>query len=778
MPEAIGADDRHEADLGDFLQRPVLISTQTWPETGLGEVTIDPWTAYLDTSQIRYKLRNFAYFRGNLKLKIVISSSQFYYGALLAYYTPVNSFAPAIFSVVNKYVTVSQRPHLWIYPQYNEGGEMTLPYIWPAEYVKITSAAEVAKLGRLTLLQYTPLTSANGATSVGVTIQIYAWCEDVTLTGPTFSEALQSKDEYGNGPISAPASALTNVTKHMHNIPIIGRFARATTIGSSAVSEIAKLFGWSNVPVISNVKPVKNVPFHDLASAHIGEPTSKFTLDPKAEVSVDPRLVGATAEDELAIPYLVQKESFLTSITWPTSSAANAHFFSARVTPMLHDVGTASANGTYIIASTPMSHVSSLFEHWRGDIIFRFKVICSKYHRGRLRITWDPVGASTSVNDMSHVLMTKIIDLAESDEVEFRVPYMQAVAWSWLRGMTGGNNWSPTSGLAASASMDNGIIRVSCLTNLSAPIATSSVSLFVFVRGAENLEFANPKNFGSTMKKVSLYDMQSNDVISTSPDAHRYELNFGEAIPSLRLLLRRSTFVDRHSFDSTSYVSTDTMGMVRMDAPIHPMSPGYDPFGSVTTKGREVPGTQFPYSYTQHTPIEWVASMFMCERGSIRWHLNVNSDGNVPHTSLTVQRNTSSTISTGVMLVYETLQPTGGTATDFQRYNWNSTSISSGTSGLVLCNLHGQPGVSFECPMTTQFRFRFANPRNWTRGSTEDGSAYETYTIRCIMRPSVQGSNCRYSAMERYVCAGTDYSLSHFINAPMMTFNANSGLTT
>lgn len=254
-------------DLGNFLSRPTLIKTFSWLESGFGETSFDPWTLFLSNAQIKNKLNNFAFLQGNLKLKVVMNAAPFYYGALLMAYTPLPNFATSIASTPNKYIAWSQRPHIWIYPQNNAGGELSLPFLYPENFVDLTSAADVATLGSIKLLQYTTLASANGATSNGVTIQIYAWMENPVLTGPTVKLALQSGDEYGNGPISAPATAVAHWSKYLSKVPYIGRLAKATGIGASAVSQVAKLFGWTNVPVIEDVKPMKNLPWHDLSSA-------------------------------------------------------------------------------------------------------------------------------------------------------------------------------------------------------------------------------------------------------------------------------------------------------------------------------------------------------------------------------------------------------------------------------------------------------------------------------------------------------------------------------
>ena len=55
-------------ELKNFLSRPVRIADYSWLEaTAAGDiVNIEPWLLYLSSTQIKSKLNNFTWFRGNL----------------------------------------------------------------------------------------------------------------------------------------------------------------------------------------------------------------------------------------------------------------------------------------------------------------------------------------------------------------------------------------------------------------------------------------------------------------------------------------------------------------------------------------------------------------------------------------------------------------------------------------------------------------------------------------------------------------------------------------
>lgn len=766
-------DKQESAQLGDFLKRPVLIYTYDWVTGGMAEAIIDPWSLYLSTTAIQHKLNNYSFFRGNLKIKVLINSSPFYYGALGIMYTPLYSYVPSIDVGGSSDLTLlSQRPHVWIYPQDNAGAEMSLPFFYYANYIRITTAADVAQLGRLHLAEYVELLSANGAQSK-CTVQVYAWIEDPILMGPTTGLALQGGDEFADGPVSAPASAVALWASYLSKIPVIGRFAKATSIGARAVSSIASLFGWTNVPVIENVRPVKNLPFHDLCSASISEPTDRIVLDPKTELSVDPAIVGLDSTDEMTIPYIVSKESFMGSYTWATDDVAGVLLYASLVTPISFNVGEASAAGTTIASFSPMGYISNLFKYWRGDIIFRFKIIASKFHRGRFRITWDPLSTLTATDDYSHVAFTKIVDIGEETDVEFVVPYMQSFAWLELaRGL---DAMDGSVYIAPHWGRDNGSLTVRVLTELSAPVDTAPISLMVFIRGSENLEFADPRDLDFN---YSLFEIQGDDeaITPTTEPVGRYLVNWGEAIPSLRLLARRSSLYDIPMFTG-GIVATDNIAVLQLLQGRTPTCYGYDPNAYTTATGEEDDETTYPFAYVQTTPLRWIMSMYIAHRGSVRWHYNLLDQGygDAPP-SITIERRVDFEVPVNSAYqesVTRTIKSSAAASTSVVKQKTVHSFMRAGATGISLNNIKTQTGMAVEMPMMTNRKFYFANHDYALCGTNVDNSYQDTYLLTALVHPSQAKTG--YSQLARYVSSGTDFNLHFFLNAPLVYYNTAQG---
>lgn len=773
VDDSFYVDQQETADLATFLSRPVPIKTYTWNEGGFSLDRFYPWYEFFNTSTVKNKIHNFAFINCTLNLKVVINSSPFYYGALLFSYQPMQSLTTSsMLSTPTQQVGYSQRPHIYAYPQNNAGGEMVLPFFFNQNWLDLTSASSLQNMGEITAYEFAQLKSANGAVTGGVTIQIYAWATNVHMTGPTVKLAVQAKDEYGLGLISAPATALSKAARNLSKVPIISKYARATDIGAGAVAQIAQLFGWTAVPVISDTTSFKNEPFRNLSSAHISEPTAKLTIDPKAELTIDPRVSGLGGVDELAISYLVQKESYLCQFDWATSTTADTLLMQANPTPNMVVKSAATASGTYTFAFTPLGHTSMMFNNWRGDIIFRFRVVASQYHKGRLRITWDPVGDIVTTSASTNVTFTKIVDIGEESDIEVRVPYVEAKPWletsSVLDPASMTNNWK-TSGFSNdyASSRHNGTITVRVLNALSAPVDTSTVTVLVYVRGAENLEFANPVDISN---KFSKFAVQSKDEHTEGDGgrAHpeRFQVNYGESIGSIRLLLRRSALVDV----TPAPASTGTFGYSVATFHKYPPSPGYDPNGNFSANRTETVGAAVPYNYTSMNTFAWMQPCFIGSRGSMRWNFNVDSNALSALSSVRVVRSIRTTTST----LWSSAGVTPTTGSQLVRFYTNEVSGTTGfgAAGTTLHNLNTQTGISVELPNLNNNRFVNSDPAKTVLGSGNDNTDRETYHLVLHYRNQSTALTSQH-LVERYAAIGTDFNFLFYLNAPYMTYNAN-----
>jgi hypothetical protein len=655
---------------------------------------------------------------------------------------------------------------------------MVLPYFNFRNWLRVQVRSDFQNFGSLNFVNYTSLDSANALGLGGAAVTVYAWAENVKISGNTLGLALQSKDEYGQGVVSKPASAIAYVASCLENVPLIGKFATATKIGASAISSIASMFGFTNVPVIADTMPFRSVPFPQMSTSEIGYPVEKLTLDPKNELCVDPSVVGLPATDELAISNIIQKESYLTTASWSTSGAVDRILFTSVISPLMYDISTGSNPLLYM---TPLCWTALLFKGWRGDVIFRFKFIASKYHRGRVRISYDPAGTAaqnlTADPISSSVVFTKIVDLAEDTDVEIRIPYQQAISWLIARDVPDNINtanipWSLSTSPAYifDPARDNGTIQMRILNTLTAPIASSTVKILVFVRAADNFELANPVNPITT---ASAFTVQSSDVYGApmtsvigatkSNFKDKYLVNYGETVLSLRSILRRTVLST--VWCEPMSMSDDKYTIIRQRFTRWPIYYGYDPSGIHSAKGLVATSTNFNFNFAHNTFYNWIAPAFVGQRGSMIWTFNVDSDK--PINSIKVVK-TPLTPGNAINVA-----PTfvGGTRSADANFFRNNTDPSC--SGCSLTTQLTQGGISVLCPHMGQYRFETTDPKNATDPIGTEGSFDDNLILEISPTTGNSPVDTQILKIWKHVGIGTDFNLHFFLNVPV--FNLFGG---
>jgi len=788
-------DNTDDLSLGTFLARPTLVDTTTWTTSDIIGVlkTFQPWYAFLNNAAIKKKIDNFAFLRGNLHIKVVINASPFQYGCVRACYSPLlgfvtNKIRTNLISDLPLLVPYSQQPGFYIYPQANSGGEMTCRFFLHKNWLDITSATEVQNMGTINHVIYKTLAVAVSGGTSSVTLRTYAWMTDVELMGSTSKLALQGKDEYGTGPVSQPASAVASVASMLTKIPVIGRFARATELGAGAVSQIAQLFGYTNVPVIDDIHAFRPMNAPMLASAHIGTPVQKLTLDPKQELSIDPSPHGIGSMDELALSYLRDKESYFGGTSWSTTDLAGTQIFNMRVSPSLWSQTNINNAGAVKVGTrvyhVPLSYVGAMFKHWRGDLKVRIKVVCTKFHKGRLKISYDPRNDISTTDPGENVVYTEILDIGEHDDVEFTIPYHQDLGWlQYDQTLT--ENWTPGNPLAPRLGVDNGVLTVRVLNTLTAP-AAGTVNLLFFVRGGDNFEFANPAGHigpDGTNVVPSFFALQGEDKTNIVSDKiiigkpsitipERYGLNFGEAVGSLRNILHRSQVFE------TTPLSSATGGLfniVRKAYKRMPYTPGYDPSWTATSASNVVAASgSNPFIFNTMSHIPYISGMFLGYRGSVNYTITPSTELYGFMDEVRVVRATDTGATTAAQRFVSTLGHSGYTPTMSNKANILNRGYYSrdGLAGMAITTTRTNGSVVFNFPDYNNFNFSLVDPTIYVAGSSVDGTDSQAVVLQLLLKRVASGdpNTSQCCALQSEVSAGPDFTCLHFLCCPTVDY--------
>lgn len=633
-----------DVPLNEFFSRPIRIAEYEWDVNASPSFNqiFDPWTLYWENARVLEKIKNYYLLKCKLCVKILINGNPFYYGRCIAAYAPLDDdddFKPTRSFVAADIVRLSQRMHMYINPTTSEGGVLELPFFWYKNALSIPDK-EWRKLGNIQLVEINKLAHANQSTDP-LTITVMAWADDVSYSIPC--RTVPESDEHEVGVISRPASTIASIASRLKDIPVLKPFAMATEVGAGVVGHVAKIFGYS-APVELKYTHVIPTARPSLAVTDTKHATQKLTVDSKQEITLDPRTTGIGPWDELSIKSIACRESYLTTFDWTQDAAVDTLLFNTYVDPCLK---VAQGNELHFPACCVAAYP---FSYWRGSMRLRFQVVSSNFHKGRLRVVYDPqVGGATSEFNTHY---TTIHDIADGKDFTVDVGWAQTTPHRRNCGIDATGLFS-TSALTTAEPFGNGVLSVYVLNKLTAPASTDDdIQINVFISMLDDFEVAVPNNlpnqirfrFPTTIPEMAIKTIPESD---ESPDQDTDEnvvadpttvdniadvditnpvlgkLFFGEHIGSFRQMLKRDYLYE----SNWHYRNKDNTGTFFISRPSFPAYGGYldnsvvpiaNTIGTVLGDGRR-------YITANTVMLNYIAMAFKGWRGSNRWTLDVSN---------------------------------------------------------------------------------------------------------------------------------------------------------
>lgn len=476
-------------DVAGFFSRPQLIKSFEWSPGVAVDEYFNPWTLYFANEAVRSRLSNFHLMRCTLKMKVLVNSTPFYYGRLLFSYNPlgpIDGFTQWNSGSRADLIEATQRPSVIVNPSEDEIALMTFPYVYPKSAL-ITSLAEWKYMGDVRVTDINPLRNANEADD-SITVSIMCWAEDVSYSQPS-SVPIPVQGEYQedepSGIISKPATTLARMAVALSDIPMIAPYAKATAMVSSVVASIATLFGYSRP---RNITPLSYyVPsfYRRYAQTNLQDETDVLALDAKKEVTIDPRVVGCPPNDPMDMLPIAKKECYLTTFNWDVSDPQDATLYNARVTPMMYALDGGNAH------LTPMAWLAVPFRYWRGSLKYRFEVVCSKFHRGRLRVVYDPSYQESNEYNLNY---SQIVDIVDGCDFTIEVGWAQGVPYLRTPPLDFSTTYHGTTPFAGPAHVTaNGVLTVYVMNKLTVPGENDTdVQVNVYVSACDDFELQDP----------------------------------------------------------------------------------------------------------------------------------------------------------------------------------------------------------------------------------------------------------------------------------------------
>lgn len=667
-----------DVSLGDYLKRPVRILSYN-PGVGVREKTsLNPWSQFLNDLEVSKKIEGFRFLRGNLHLRVTITGGPFTYGKWHMTYDPrhvTDSYPSPGATSGTRYIWATSRPHVTLDATESKGGEMVLPFFCPTNYLDLQESSDVDSMGEIHFYTASVLRHINDSNAT-CTISLFAWMENVELCCPTGSalawtrqantEALVSagagvfsaiftfiglfmaywekmkqsmaravikehsqrgveQSEHASSPVSKTASAVARASQLAGNlIPEIRPYAMATTAIATTLGNIAHIFGFSRPAVLSNISRYREFIAGELAPTNTHDVFSRLSYDCKGELSIDPRTVGLAPIDELSIPYICGIAAHVDNLKWSHTDVVGSAIGEVNVTPLHFQTNTLTATNSSLLS--PVGAVSQLFKYWRGTLVFRFQIVASAVHRGKIRIIYDPLGVSANVG--FNEVYSRIVDLSQTRDVEIPIEWHAGTPWLNVRSLQAGSTTDFNIGntINNDPNFDNGELRLVVLEPLTSsnPLASDDIDIMVSVKAAPNIEFAapstrlndyrftspdvggvpqsldlSPENDDAGESPVSGNPIEPIGNVTTPAQNHISKVFFGESITSLRTLMKRYSFRGQGSGSD-------------FNRPV-----------------RGINSSSTPMAFCMH---EYITNMYKGWRGSTRYKYVEHADSSVPST--------------------------------------------------------------------------------------------------------------------------------------------------
>lgn len=730
----------NDATLDNFFSRPVKIRAFDWQVGGDILETFNPWSDYWQNALVAARINRYKLLRATLKVKFVINGNPFFYGRAIAAYNPfpTQDNITQTRALDQDVIAGSQRPHVFLNPTTSSAGELELPFFTYLNVIDI-AAADWQTMGTMWLYSLQQLKHANGATGA-ITISVFAWAENVKFSTPTGTNGGQipltedqnapqvlitpSADEYGTGPVSRPASIVAKVASAITSVPAIGPFALATQVGANAIARVASIFGYCSPPRVE-FPPLVPVARSSLANTDLQDEVVKLSVGVKQELTIDPQIAGLKSDDEMTLSGIACRESFLTNFTWAVDTPEEEFLFNVRVDPCVHGINTTFNDPEIHLPACAFATLP--FQYWKGTMRYRFQIVSSMYHKGRLKIVYDPTASASNVD--YNTAYTTVIDIAEHKDFTLDVGWAQPTAFREhvAPGISLGSMYGIVP-ITAVDGLSNGFLSIYVVNELTTPNSevNNDIEINVFVscvdlevaaptgRYLDTLYLQNTPLEALSAKITPSADEVDHGVTPTDPETIRMvastpsldnALNMvycGDPILSFRTLLKRYMY---HEPIFTELPSVSDMYNIEEERQVMPFDTGYSGTGALGVNYNF--DTDLYYTYCKFPLINYVRLSYGAWRGGIRYMLDVSSvedttsggqSSNTRTDSFTISRVPAGIIRQG-------LQITGIDPPQTKRDMLFLMKDSDGYNGTTKWNSQVNPFHSFEVPYYSLYRF-------------------------------------------------------------------------
>jgi hypothetical protein len=754
--------------LSDFFSRPIEIASYSWG-TGINlNAVINPWTLFFNNKRVVNRISNYNLLRCKLHVKFVINGNGFQYGRLLAAYLPLHSYdrISAHSALIEEdLVQTSQLPHIFLDPNTSMGGEMVLPFYWHFNNLRVAKD-DKDDMGIILLRTLNTLRHANNVPDSS-DITVFAWATDVKLSGLTSRNADGMTPQMGyetkskpmsmkvgaevneanaKGVISGPATALAKASMALTAVPQIAPYAMATSKVAGTVASLAKVLGYSRPSVTKNPEPVRPVVGSQMATTTTPDTAIKLTVDDMQELTIDPAVAGLGPEDTMIIKNIAKRETYFNKFTWAYGTGRNTLLQNYNVQPCLwreRNVGPAGQTAFFF----PACAMAALpFKYWTGTMKFRFQIVASVFHKGRIRITYEPNRMFTGSMEYN-TNFVEVVDISETKDFTIEVGNGQRQTLLRHPKFPDQQASQLYGNIDLPERPGNGILAIHVLNELTTPGATAGgtndIEINVFISMGDDFEVFVPvdsfKHYSSA-PALSSFKQQSGLEAMVAPntdatnlpsapeqtDVHHLgpgvqdtdntnKVFTGESIVSFRAMLKRYTLWRREagSYSSVTGYKHVTRTMCNF------------PFYKGAVPGAIDPAVGENYNFCNTLLLHWVVLAHAGWRGSIRYkvldkNLTDRGEGDVFYVERTSYQANAVTTDSAIASDKRSVHAAAIMPADYPIM---------GAKGMTYSANVVNPTLEFEVPWYSEARFEPGKIHNYTTTALGSPIATENFVM-------------------------------------------------
>lgn len=542
-----------DVSLKEFLSRPLKVATLTWtPGTALNTSISLP--TYLGLVPIKHKLNHFARIRFSQVITVSMSVNPFYAGSLLLSALPLAGYdqleparLPANPANAD-FVRLSQRPNVFMSINKSQSMTLKLPYFNVSKWYTLNQSETAlnSNFYGIYLNSINNLSHCNGA-SDPITVQVFMSLEDVELEVPTTYYAASGEKK----PVSKTLEKLSHATKQLSVFPAVAPYATPLSMALKVGADMAKALGYSR-PFLAEERVVKT---HNFMS-NTDQPTAipYMGLSSANSVALGAELNLPPEFREMDIVAICKRYSYLSTVSWTVAGAVDTTLLQSGVTPCVYKTNLTEQH-------YPATGYCALpFTYWSGTLKYKIQAVASQMHRGRLRITWDPYPtADINTPGFYSTPVTVILDLEKESEVELEVPFHSQYTSLYCAPLA-----FPVA-LGGNLLTCNGYITVSVMNLLNTPNGTvdTPVDVNIWIAGGDSLRFYRP---GDGITKCSYFAASGR--VGGDSKIETSLINHGEAVTSIRALVKRESPTYVYSTYGASSTNQQTLAIYDFDRPV------------------------------------------------------------------------------------------------------------------------------------------------------------------------------------------------------------------